>query len=157
MAGETNQIGGEYLRLFFNDVEQLNDFTATYKLVLVEVKIKSEVEDFSKSAAKMDTEEKKRLWFQAQTIRYLVTRIDLKLMALKEKIGEFKSLDFVSLRKLRDEIREAPIPDFVKVEEYTQEINKLFVMGIVSQFLEGSGQGYSSFVSNQNFDDGKTQ
>lgn len=147
MPEQTNQIGFDYLKSFFVDVEQLNEFCATYKNVLVEIKTKTPLgEDYIKTVHQMDSDEKKRLWFQAQSLRYLVTRIDLKLPALGEKIEEFKNLNFTNLDTLRDDIREQAIPDFSKVEKYAREINKLFVTGIVAKYLESAESGYRSFV-----------
>lgn len=154
-TADNAQVSIDYVRIFFNDMEQLSDFTATYKNVLVEVKSKGNAEELEKTASNMDTEVKKRLWFQAQSVRYLITRIDLKLGALKKKVKEFESLDFEKLGELREVIREATIPDFKKVEEYAREINDIFVTSFAAKYLEGTSQGYSSFVSgNQNYDQG---
>lgn len=154
MTSDNSQVSSEYIRLFFNDIEQLNDFTATYKNVLVEVKSRIDADDIQKSASKVDTEEKKRLWFQAQYVRYLITRIDLKLNALSKKVPELKDLDFAMINQLRDNIREATLPDFKEVEKYAGEINGIFVTSFASKYLEGAAEGYSSFISGTNNDQG---
>lgn len=157
MSNENNEIAKEYLKLFFADIEQLSEFVATYKNVLVEVKSKLDASDIEKSVTKLDSEEKRRLWFQAQSVRYHVTRINQKVEALAIKVNEFKQIDFPKLTLLLDKIREATLPEFKDVEAYSKEMNKLFVTGIAAPFLEGAGPGYSSLIGNQYSGDGKTQ
>lgn len=149
MTNETNQIGGEYLKLFFAEIEELNDFTATYKNVLVEIKAKAGQENLEKYVMNLDSEEKKRLWYQVQSVRYHVNRTSLKFAALREKVEEFTKIDEKKIEGMCEKICDTTIPDYTSVREYTKEMNKLFVTGIVSQFLEGAAPGYSSMLSKQ--------
>lgn len=133
-----------YIITFFNDVESLTNWFAYYANLLSNLKGKYPDEKF---LSKIPDDERAAAINTIQSLRFWVNRSYIKFMALREKVPEFQSN--TTIEGLYKEIATAPSPNFEIVQEYTTELNKLFVAGVVASLLVKARDIYSQYMGKQ--------
>lgn len=131
-----------YILTFFNDVESLTNSYGSYANVLIEYQA---LYPNDKDLKKLDDTSRERLLEIIRQLRFWINRTYIKFSSLKFKIVEFekneKALDTAYLK-----ICEAPAPAISDVKDYALELNKLFVLGIVSELLTKATEIYSKLA-----------
>ena len=139
-----NQIAASgYILTFFNDVESLTNYHATYSNLVIEYKA---LFPTNYSLKKLDDAHREILLNTIRSLRFWIKRTYIKFSALKYKIKGFNDSE-TKLTALYDKIKDAPAPELDDVENYVLELNKLFVLGIVAELLTKAAEIYGKLAA----------
>lgn len=129
MTDEKLVAGAGYILTFFNDIEQLTSYFASYLNTFLE--LKSKYQDLE-ALDKLDESDRANLVGLIQGMRSWIVRTYVKAKALEEHVSEF---NVEELEKSYKEATENFVLKPESVEKYVIEINKAFAKGIMKDLL----------------------
>jgi len=137
MTDEVQIAGAGYILTFFNDIEQLNSYYASYVNTILSLKHKY---PDTKNLENISDEDRQTLINMAQGLRTWIIRCYIKAQALKDKVDAFNN------QKLDDSYKKATstfILDPKDAEEFVVEINKAFADGVLVDLLSQARDIYA--------------
>lgn len=146
MAKDENVSAAGYIITFFNDIENLTNSFAQFSNLLANLKGNYPTDDELK---KLPEEQRMQLLQLVQDVRFWVNRTYVKFSALKASVKEFEAHGG-KVDELYNALLTEKVPEFDKLKSYVIELNRLFVLGIVSTLLTKAYDIYAQFA-------GKTQ
>lgn len=138
---DANVGGAGYIITFFNDIESLTNSLASYSNVLASLKGKYPTKEY---LSKLSDEERGQTLQTIYDARFWIIRSYVKFSALKKSIKEFET-NAQAVDALHKELIAQPALNYDKFQEYVIELNKLFVVGVVSTLLTKAYDIYAQF------------
>jgi len=134
MPEEEKIASASYVLTFLNDVELLLSYVANFINLLVQLKQKYPQEQLEKGDIEIEQTDQQALLTTVNALRSLVFKTYVRFNALKKEIKEFKTYE-KKIKEGYEKIIDAPIPLRQDVEEYTINLNEVFVSSMMSEII----------------------
>lgn len=132
-----------YVIGLYKDVETLNDQLASYKNLLIQVSPQVN------QSITISEQQQQQLSQNAEAIRFLLIRSNIKVLSLCEKVDSFKK--FAENNKTRfEEIINSKLPIYDNLFQYVVELNSAFINGFSAEFFSKVGQVYDDYSMTYN-------
>jgi len=132
-----------YILTFFRDVEELNNHLAHYSNIMLEMSGKFGKREPEEIVKKMSNEDRTRLLTVVNETRFWVIRVYVKISALESKL--IKSGDEELFKKITNNyeiVINNTVPNFIVIQDFVIELNKLFVSGVADELLNKARDFY---------------
>jgi hypothetical protein len=145
-----NELSKPYLATLYANVENLNYYLALYNNLLLQINDKYNNIEPAKLLSKVDLQEKQTLIQILNAIRQNSIIIYVKISSIRVTVKDFcGEAEYANIQIGHNAITTTVVPNYTTVQEYTININSLFISGVGAEIARG-GQEYYSNLSGIN-------